>query len=141
MTVSSVSPMNSATARALIPAGELAFHYSYVPEGQLTAKTRLIRLPGLVDHRDHQPVTAAQLKDRTGAQAPPPVTPGQAPPRDPGMIPLTVAEVKRLLAAAVARHHPEGHAVRWLAWRRRHQARSRWFHQRTRLNREYALIS
>jgi DDE superfamily endonuclease len=77
----------------------------------------------------------------TDAQAPPHVTPGQAPPRDPGMIPLTAAEVRRLLAAAVARHHPEGHAVRWLAWRRRHQARSRWFHQRTRVNREYALIS
>ena len=57
------------------------------------------------------------------------------------MIPLTVAEVKRLLAAALARRHPEGHAVRWLAWRRRHQARSRWFHQRTRLNREYALVN
>jgi hypothetical protein len=57
------------------------------------------------------------------------------------MIPLTVAEVKRLLATAFARNHPEGHAFRWLAWRRRHQARSRWFHQRTRLNREYTLVS
>jgi SRSO17 transposase len=86
-------------------------------------------------------VTAAQLRDRTDAQAPPPVTPGQAPPRDPGMIPLTVAEVKRLLAAALARRHPDSHAVRWLTWRRRHQARSRWFHQRSRLNREYTLVS
>jgi Transposase DDE domain len=40
-------------------------------------------------------VTAAQLRDRTDTQAPPPVTPGQAPPREPGMIPLTVHEVKR----------------------------------------------
>jgi hypothetical protein len=57
------------------------------------------------------------------------------------MIPLTVAEVKRLLAAALTRRHPDGHAIRWLTWRRRHQARSRWFHHRTRLNREYSLIS
>jgi hypothetical protein len=72
-------------------------------------------------------VTAAQLRDRTDTQAPPPRTPGQAPPRQPGMIPLTVAEVKRLLAAALACRRPEGHAIRWLTWRRRHQARSRWF--------------
>src|ERR1035441_2791386 len=32
----------------------------------------------------------------------------------------------------------ERHHLR-LAWRR-HQARARWFHQRTRLNREYALV-
>ena len=86
-------------------------------------------------------VTAAQLRDRTDAQAPPPVLSGQGPPPDAGMIPLTVAEVKRLLAATLARRHPHGHAIRWLTWRRRHQARSRWFHQRARLNREYALIS
>ena len=33
-------------------------------------------------------VTAAQLKDRTDTRAPAPVRPGQAPPADPGMIPL-----------------------------------------------------
>jgi hypothetical protein len=32
-------------------------------------------------------VTAAHLRDRTDTQAPPPVTPGQAPPGEPGMIP------------------------------------------------------
>jgi len=69
-------------------------------------------------------VTAAHLKDRTDTQAPPPVTPGQVPPPDPGMIPLTVPEVKRLLAEALARPHPRGHTAHWLAWRRRHQARS-----------------
>jgi len=86
-------------------------------------------------------VTAAQLRGRTDTQAPPPVAPDQAPPPDPGMIPLTIPEIKRLLAGALARPHPPGHAAHWLAWRRRHQARSRWFHQRTRLNREYALVS
>jgi SRSO17 transposase len=86
-------------------------------------------------------VTAAQLRDRTGAQAPPPASPDQAPPADPGLIPLTVREIKRLLAAALHRPKPPGHAARWLEWRRRHQARSRWFHKRARLARNYALVS
>ena len=86
-------------------------------------------------------VTAALLKDRTSTEAPPPVTPDQPPPADPGMIPLTVPEIARLLAAALMRSHPRGHAARWLTWRRRHQARSRWYHMRTRLNRDNALVS
>jgi SRSO17 transposase len=86
-------------------------------------------------------VTAAQLRDRTDAQAPPPASAGQPPPDDPGLIPLTVREVRRLLAAALDRPKPPAHAARWLEWRRRHQARSRWFHQRARLARNYALVS
>jgi SRSO17 transposase len=74
-------------------------------------------------------ITAALLRHRTDTQAPPPVQPGQPPPADPGMIPLTVAETARLLS----RPSPPGHAAYWLAWRRRHQARARWYHQRTRL--------
>ena len=54
-------------------------------------------------------VTAALLKDRAGSQAPPPVRPGQEPPPDPGMIPLTVPEVRRLIAAATARPWRPGH--------------------------------
>jgi SRSO17 transposase len=80
-------------------------------------------------------VTAALLKDRTDTQAPPPARPDQPPPPDPGMIPLTVPEIGRMLAAALARPSPPGHADHWSAWTRRHQARSRWFHQRTRLAR------
>ena len=57
------------------------------------------------------------------------------------MIPLTVPEIKRLLADALTRPRPRGHIARWLDWRRRHQARSRWFQQRARLNREYSLVS
>jgi SRSO17 transposase len=86
-------------------------------------------------------VTAAQLKDRTDAQAPPPVRPDQPPPPHPGLIPLTVREVKRLLAAVPRRPDPDRHAEHWLNWRRRHQARARWFHQRTRLDREYSLLT
>ncbi len=76
-------------------------------------------------------VTAAQLRHRTDTQAPPPVRPGQAAPADTGMIPLTTAEIARLLARPAL----PGAAVRWLTFRRRHQARARWYHQRTRLTR------
>jgi SRSO17 transposase len=86
-------------------------------------------------------VTAATLRDRTDTQAPPPASPDAAPPADPGLVPLTVPEVRRLLAAALSRPKPPGHAARWLHWRRCHQARSRWFHKRARLERNYALVS
>ncbi len=84
-------------------------------------------------------VTAAQLKDRTDTQAPPPVRPRQAPPPNPGMIPLTVPEVRRLIAAATTRPWPPGHIEHWSGWTRTHQARSRWFHQRTRLERDHEI--
>jgi SRSO17 transposase len=86
-------------------------------------------------------VTAALVRDRTGTQASPPSGPDQSPPGEPGMIPLTVPEISRLLAAVLRRPHPPGHAGHWLNWRRRHQARARWFHQRTRLNRDNSLVS
>jgi hypothetical protein len=85
-------------------------------------------------------VTAALLRDRTNTQAPPPARPSQPPPADPGMIPLTIPEITRLLTTSPAR---PGHAGHWSNWRHRHQARSRWYHQRTRLTRdtEIALVS
>jgi SRSO17 transposase len=86
-------------------------------------------------------VTAAQLKDRTDTQAAPPAGPGTAPPADPGLVPLSVPEIRRLLAAQLDRPKPPGHSARWLQWRRRHQARSRWFHKRARLQRDYNLVS
>jgi SRSO17 transposase len=86
-------------------------------------------------------ITTAQLRERTDTQAPPPAGPDDKPPADPGLIPLTVREVKRLLAAALRRPQPPGHTARWLQWRRRHQARSCWFHKRARLARNYALVS
>jgi SRSO17 transposase len=86
-------------------------------------------------------VVAARLKDRTNTQAPPPNTPDQPPPPEPGMIPLTVPEIQRLLADAIGHPKPPGHDTHWRNWRRRHQARSRWYHQRARLNRDYALVT
>ncbi len=86
-------------------------------------------------------VTAALLRARTDTQAPPPGVPGQAPPADPGMIPLTVPEIRRILAALTARPLPPPHIIHWDAWTRRHQARARWHHQRAHLKRDYALVS
>jgi SRSO17 transposase len=86
-------------------------------------------------------VTAAWLRDQASTQAPPPARPDTPPPADPGLIPLTVPEIRRLLASALSRLKPPGHAARWLEWRRRHQARSRWLHKRARLARNYTLVS
>jgi SRSO17 transposase len=76
-------------------------------------------------------VTAALLRRRTATQAAAPTRPDQPPPADPGMIPLTIPETARLLASPT----PPAAAPYWLNWRRRHQARSAWHHQRTRLAR------
>jgi SRSO17 transposase len=81
-------------------------------------------------------VTAALLRDRTDTQAASPVRPDQSPPADPGLIPLTVPQVRHLLAAATAPSWPPGHIEHWDTWTRRHQARARWFHKRARLGRD-----
>ena len=82
-------------------------------------------------------ITAALLKDRTDTRPPPPVRPDQPPPADPGMIPLTVAEIARLLSRPAL----PGNTSYWLDWRRRHQALACWYHHRTHLAREIALVS
>jgi SRSO17 transposase len=164
--------------RRHLKTGELAFHYCWVPEGQLLTKTRLIRAAGLrwpveedfefskdcfgLDQCQARlytaiarhavlvmaalaicAVTTALLKDRTDTQAPPPVRADQPPPAEPGMIPLTIPEIKRLLAALTTRPLPRWLVIHWDAWTRRHQARSRWFHKRARLARDadIALVS
>jgi SRSO17 transposase len=173
--LATASPRHSLLVRRHLKTGELAFHYCYVPDGQLASKARLIRAAGLrwpveetfefgkgcfgLDQCQARlytailrhivlvmaalaicAVTAAMLKDRTDTQAAPPATPDDAPPADPGLIPLTVPEIKRLLATELSRPPPPGHTACWLQWRRRHQARSRWFHKRARLERNYALV-
>lgn len=80
-------------------------------------------------------VTAAQAKTR----APAPTLPTRAdqqPPDDPGLIPLTVAEIKRLFNLLTRRVQDAAHHLHWTWWRRRHQARAKWFHHRTRLRRQ-----
>jgi SRSO17 transposase len=66
-----------------------------------------------------------------------PTRPDQPPPADPGMIKLTVAEARRLLAIATstATTTVKFFHLRWSQWRRRHQACARWHHWRTRLRR------
>jgi SRSO17 transposase len=174
--VAAASPRHCLLVRRHLRTGELAFHYCFVPEGQLLAKARLIRAAGLrwPVEESFEPgkdcfgldqcqarlytailrhivlvmaalaicaVTAALLRNRTGSEAPQPASPRQAPPAEPGMIPLTVPEVKRILAALTARPIPPAHVIRWDAWTRRHQARARWFHERARLQRDYVLVS
>jgi len=81
-------------------------------------------------------VTAAAAKTRAPAQAPMPTRPDQQPPADPGLIPLTVAEIKRLFNLVTRRLQPIGHHLEWTYWRQRHQARAKWFHHRARLRRQ-----
>lgn len=80
-------------------------------------------------------VTAAQAKTRAPAPILP-TTPDQQPPEDTGLIALTVAEIKRLFMLVTRRLQPETHHLHWIWWRRRHQARARWHHHRTRLRRD-----
>jgi SRSO17 transposase len=80
-------------------------------------------------------VTAASAKTRAPA-ATLPTTPDDQPPEDPGLIALTVAEIKRLFTLVTRRLLPESHHLYWIWWRRRHQARARWFHHRARLRRQ-----
>jgi len=80
-------------------------------------------------------VTVAQEK----TQAPQPILPflpDQEPPADTGLIALTVAEIKRLFNLITRQLQPLQHHLHWTLWRRRHQARARWFHHRTRLQRQ-----
>jgi SRSO17 transposase len=66
-----------------------------------------------------------------------PVRPDQPPPADHGMIKVTIAEARRLLAiaASTTTTSVKFFHLRWSDWRRRHQARARWHHWRTRLRR------
>lgn len=80
-------------------------------------------------------VTAAQAKTRA-SQPILPTRPDQEPPVDTGLIALTVAEIKRLFNLITRRLQPVEHHLHWAWWRRHHQARARWFHHRTRLQRD-----
>ena len=77
--------------------------------------------------------TAALARPRTSRLARLPASPDDPPPEDPGLIPLTAAEIKRILNLVTRAWQTVGHHLHWSRWRRRHQARARWFHQRARL--------
>jgi hypothetical protein len=64
-----------------------------------------------------------------------PVTPGDRPPADPGMVKVSVPEARRLarLAAAPMTRAAREAGYAWSRWRRRHQARARWHHYQARL--------
>ena len=83
-------------------------------------------------------VTAALARERTSTLARPPTSPGDLPPEDPGLIPLTVAEIKRVFNLVTRTWQTIRHYLHWSWWRRRHQARARWFHQRARLRRQHS---
>ncbi|HZB31708.1 MAG TPA: hypothetical protein VE465_16225 [Streptosporangiaceae bacterium] len=78
-------------------------------------------------------ITAAAARHRTNTQAAPPTSANDTPPEEPGLIPLTIAEIKHLVNTVNQTTRSLLHATRWSAWRRRHQARARWFHKRARL--------
>ena len=80
-------------------------------------------------------VTAAEAKTRAPAPILP-TRPDDTPPEDPGLVALTVAEIKRLFTLLTQQAHDRAHHLRWHLWRRHHQARARWFHHRARLRRE-----
>ncbi len=141
--LATASPRHLLLVRRHLKTGELAFHYCYIPAGQLASKARLIRAAGLrwpveesfelaqgcfgLDQCQARlytailrhivlvmaafavcAVIAAMLRDRTGTQALPPTGPDAAPPASLGLIPLTVREIRRLLARAVAHPEPPG---------------------------------
>ena len=80
-------------------------------------------------------VTAAAMRSKTSTLPPEPTGPDDIPPEDPGLIALTVVEIKRLFNLITRTWRAASHHLHWTFWRRRHQARARWYHQRTRLRR------
>ena len=73
------------------------------------------------------------ISPRAHQRAGPPASPGDPPPADPGLIPLTAAGIKRVFNLVTRTWQTIRHCLHWSWWRRRHQARARWFHQRARL--------
>jgi SRSO17 transposase len=80
---------------------------------------------------------ASALAKATHPQPVLPNDPDQQAPADCGMTALTVPEIQRLLTTTTAWRIPANqdieHQLAWSNWRRRHQARARWHHYRTRL--------
>jgi hypothetical protein len=56
------------------------------------------------------------------------------------LIPLTLAEIRRLLALAHRGEHAITHGLHWSTWRRSHQNQARRAHFRKRLHRQTLMI-
>ena len=69
-------------------------------------------------------LTTADLRD-TSPAPPLPVFTDQDSPQDPGLIPFTVPEIKRLYSLFHQALHSIARGMHWSRWRRRHQARAR----------------
>jgi SRSO17 transposase len=83
-------------------------------------------------------VTAALARPRTSTLARLPTAVDDPPPQDPGLIPFTAAEIKRIFNLVTRTWQTIRHYLHWSWWRRRHQARARWFHHRARLRKRAA---
>jgi SRSO17 transposase len=83
-------------------------------------------------------VTAALAGEPASTLARLPASPDDPPPEDPGLIPLTAAEIKRVFNLMTRTWQTIRHYLHWSWWRRRHQARARWFHHRARLRKRAA---
>jgi SRSO17 transposase len=77
-------------------------------------------------------VATADARTRAEPQLTP-AHPTAPPPANLGLIPLTVVEIKRLFNLATRICRSASHYLHWSWWRRRHQARARWYHHRARL--------
>ncbi|MFI6534864.1 hypothetical protein ACIBHY_20590 [Nonomuraea sp. NPDC050547] len=86
-------------------------------------------------------VTTAPARHRTDTQATRLACLDETPPEISGLIPLTVAEIKRLFSTVTGQTPTLEQAAHWSAWRRRHQARARWFHGRARLATAYIQLN
>ncbi|WP_327586826.1 hypothetical protein OHA25_07310 [Nonomuraea sp. NBC_00507] len=107
-------------------------NYCFIPEDQPATLSRLITVagdpaphraghgrPGHLRGKRRSRPTSHRHSSPTIHQARPTAA------AKPGIIPLTVAEIKNLLKSATSRITPLEHIARWPAWRRRHQARAR----------------
>jgi SRSO17 transposase len=77
-------------------------------------------------------VTAADARARSQPLTVP-AGPTEPPPANLTPIPLTVVELKKLFNLANRTRTSASHHLHWSCWRRRHQARARWYHYRARL--------
>ena len=69
-------------------------------------------------------VTAAAMRDTTSTVPPTPINPNDKPPEDPGLIPLTMAEVRPLLNLLIPTWHGPIRHLHGVWWRRRHRKHS-----------------